>query len=53
MDVKNVINQIKELVRKGNVSKIVVRRKGVLPPPSGRFWPRCWARWASAAPWRS
>ena len=28
MDVKNVINQIKELVRKGNVSKIVVRRKG-------------------------
>ena len=28
MDVKNVINQIKELIRKGNVSKIVVRRKG-------------------------
>ncbi len=28
MDVKNVINQIKELVRKGNVSKIVLRRKG-------------------------
>jgi hypothetical protein len=28
MDVKNVIEQVKELVRKGNVSKIVVRRKG-------------------------
>jgi hypothetical protein len=28
MDVKNVIAQIKELIRKGNVSKIVVSRQG-------------------------
>ena len=28
MDVKTAIEKIKELVRKGNVSKIVVRRKG-------------------------
>ena len=28
MDVKSVIEKIKELVKKGNVSKIVVRRKG-------------------------
>ncbi len=28
MDVKTAVEKIKELVRKGNVSKIVVRRKG-------------------------
>lgn len=28
METKNVIEKIKELVKKGNVSKIVVRRKG-------------------------
>ena len=28
MEVKTVIEKIKELVKKGNVSKIVVRRKG-------------------------
>ena len=28
MDVKTVVEKIKELVKKGNVSKIVVRRKG-------------------------
>ncbi len=28
MDIKKIIEQLKELVRKGNVSKIVVRRKG-------------------------
>ena len=28
MEVKKIIDQVKELVRKGNVSKIVVRRKG-------------------------
>ena len=28
MDIKKIIEQLKELIRKGNVSKIVVRRKG-------------------------
>ena len=28
MEVKNIIDKLKELVKKGNVSKIVVRRKG-------------------------
>lgn len=28
MDTKNIIEKLKELVKKGNVSKIVVRRKG-------------------------
>ena len=28
MDVKTAVEKVKELVRKGNVSKIVVRRKG-------------------------
>ena len=28
MDVKTAVEKIKELVKKGNVSKIVVRRKG-------------------------